>query len=73
MEISRGKAGAPPRTVYIKIGIWKDGDIIHVAHNDPEGPSTFHVSVGPDGSKPGGHPKLYEELSKCLAALPVAS
>jgi hypothetical protein len=64
-----GKAGGSPRTAILEISFWKDGNLIHVAHNDPTGPDTFHVAVGPDGSKPGGHPKLHAELSKCLKSL----
>lgn len=66
MKISRGKNGQQPRSVYLEISFWRDGDKIHIAHNDPEGPSTFHVAVRSDGSKPSGHPSLYRELSKCL-------
>ncbi len=66
MKLSKGKAGGKPRSVYLEISFWRDGNTIHVAHNDPEGPSTFHVAVRADGSKPSGHPYLYRELSKCL-------
>lgn len=70
MRISKGKAGGKPRTVYLEISIWEGRRLIHVAHNDPDGPDTFHVAVGPDASKPNGHPKLYAELSKCLSKIP---
>ena len=70
MKISKGKAGAKPQPVYIEISIWKVGNTIHVAHNDPQGPSTFHVSIVQDGTKRSGHPKLYKELTNCLANLP---
>ena len=70
MRISKGKSGRNPRTVYFEIAIWQEGNLIHIGHNENEGPSTLHTTVGPDGSKPNGHPKLYEELAKILANLP---
>ncbi len=70
MRTSRGKAGGTPRTVYLEISIWRDdGALIHVAHNDPDGPETFHVAVGSGPAKPTGHPRLYDELSKCLSRI----
>jgi hypothetical protein len=65
MRISKGKGGEKPRTVYLEISIWEGPRLIHVAHNDPDGPE-FHVAVGSDAAKPNGHPKLYAALSKCL-------
>lgn len=69
MKISKGKAGRKARSVYLEIAFWRDGEAIHIAHNDPEGPSSFHVAVRKDGSKPSGHPYLYRELSKCLDSM----
>jgi len=63
----KGKGGKKPRSVFLEVAFWKDGDAIHVASNDPEVP-TFHIMVRADGSKKSGHPYLYRELEKCLAA-----
>jgi len=66
-----GKSGKGPRSVFLEICFWRDGDAIHVATNDPEVPS-FHVAVRSDGSKPSGHPYLYRELTKCLQQKSIA-
>lgn len=74
----RPSKGENPRTMYFEISIWKDvgwkeGDPIHIGHNENNGPSTFRTTVVPDDSKPNGHPKLYKELTKILAELPSTS
>jgi hypothetical protein len=55
---------------------WKAEDgAIHLTTNDKdEAANSFHVAIVKDGTKPGGHPSLYEKLVKCLegtgAAMP---
>jgi hypothetical protein len=67
MRISKkGKAGGKPKAVHLEISFWlENGNVIHVACNDPD-VSTFHVAVRSDPTKASGHPTLFRELSKCL-------
>ena len=68
MRTSKGKVGKKPRSTYLEVAFWRDpvGTAVHLATNDPDAPSTFHVLVRKDGSKTSGHPSLWRELDKCL-------
>ena len=62
---TKGKGGAPPRSVWFEIGFWKTPNRIHIATNDSEA-EKFHVTVSEDPTKRDGNPKLYRLLNSYL-------
>ena len=63
IERSRSRKAA-----YVKLGIWKGADGIHLAMRGHDVPGyAFNIGLTDDPARKDGHPKLYKALEKILA------